>query len=114
MIFLENNPGKIFLMVFLVIIFFATIFWQWWEFNPLKRAYTGQPSEAWTDVIDEGSKTLDIVGTDLEIGLDKISEFPEDFARQQKQQELLDSTQEYLDNKATSTDDGDTNNDDEE
>ncbi len=113
MIFLDNNPSKIFLTVFLVIVFFATIFWQWWEFNPLKRVDTGQTAEVWTEIFDEGNKALELAGEDLGIGLDKVSEFPEDFARQQKQQELLENTQEYLENRATSTDEDGSDNQEE-
>lgn len=110
MIFLENNRAKMFFMVLLVVIFFSAIFWQWWDYNPFKRVDTGQTSQMWTDILDEGAKTFEAVGANVEAGVDQASEISEEFVRQQKQQELLNATQEYLANQATSTDETDTSN----
>lgn len=104
MIFIEDSGKKIWLLVFLVLIFSGLVIWQWFKFNPLQPVSVDENEISLSDTIKNKSlNALEDIKSSLAISQLQMKDLQAEFQRQAKEQALIERTKEYLAKTATST-----------
>ena len=103
MIFLDNNKNKTVLLFVLVSFFIVVIFWFWLKTEPIKNANNKTDDQFWSDLANKSSDPFQAIGNDFEITKTELEDAKNDLEIAANQQALLEATQEYLDEKASSS-----------
>jgi len=100
MIILHNNKNKVYLAFFLSLVVFGGLMVAWQKFASF------DPVEINNDPLAQGLARANII-QDLENGFElgqlELQEWQDQLVKEQKQQALVLSAKEYLNNKASST-----------
>ena len=103
MIFLDNNKNKTVLLFILVSFFIVIIFWAWLKTNPIKNAGTQTDDQFWSELAKQTDSAFQDISDNFEISKAELSNAQNDLEVIANQQALLQATQEYLADKASTT-----------
>ena len=103
MIFLDNNNNKIALLFILLSFFIVIIFWAWTKTEPIKNAGTQSDDQFWSEIANRSQETFDGIGNDLEFTQAELANTQNDLEIATNQQALWEAAQEYIADKASSS-----------
>ncbi len=103
MIFLGNEKNKKVLLFVLVSFFIVAIFWAWLKTEPIKNAGTQTDDQFWAELASQSGDTFQAISNDFEITKAELDNVKNDLEIAANQQALLEAAQEYLDEKASTT-----------
>ncbi len=102
MIWFEPNNGKVILLISAAIAVTIFTFSLWLKNDPFSQAANNQ-NHFWTQVFDRVSQTFAGIKTSVELGIKDSKNIAQEASNQALKAELLEKTQEYLEEKKAST-----------